>query len=136
MADTKHHAPSAIPTEGDGVSYAGIVWFVVILVVTTVACQLLMWGLFAMLKTREAGQDLARAPLTAPQGQNPPGPNLLAMLPDAHGEPQNLQEFRAKEDIVLTTYDWADRNAGLVRIPIDRAKELLLKQGLPVRGGK
>ena len=32
MADTKHHhAPARDPVEGDGVSYSGIVWFVVIL---------------------------------------------------------------------------------------------------------
>ena len=35
---------------------------------------------------------------------------------------------------MLTTYGWVDKNAGTVRIPIDRAKELLLERGLPVRG--
>ncbi len=45
MADTKH-VHGAAPIEGDGVSYSGIVWFVVILTVTTVACQLIVWGGF------------------------------------------------------------------------------------------
>lgn len=31
---------------------------------------------------------------------------------------------------VLTTYDWVDEEAGLVRIPIDRAIKLLAKRGL------
>ena len=33
MADTKH-APADIPVEGDGVSYRGIVWFIVVLAAT------------------------------------------------------------------------------------------------------
>ena len=133
MADTKHDSARSIPVEGDGVSYSGIVWFVVTLTVVTVTCQLLMWGLFAALETRADGQDVARAPLAVPQGQNPPGPNLLAILPSAHGEPAALGDFRAKENEILTTYGWADKNAGTIRIPIDRAKELLLERGLPVR---
>ena len=133
MADTKHSAAPTVPVEGDGVSYSGILWFVVILTVTTLVCQLLMWGMFAVLKNREASQDLARSPLAAPQGQNPPGPNLLAVLPNAHGEPQNLKEFRERENSALTTYGWADQNTGAIRIPIDKAKELLLQRGLPTR---
>lgn len=133
MADTKHGAAPALPVEGDGVSYSGIIWFVVILTATTLVCQLLMWGMFAVLKDREASQDLARSPLAVPQGQAPPGPNLLAMLPNAHGEPAALKDFRAKEEQTLHSFGWVDQNAGTVRIPIDRAKELLLQRGLPTR---
>ena len=46
----------------------------------------------------------------------------------------NLKAFREHEHEVLTTYGWADKSAGVVRIPIDRAKDLLLERGLPVRG--
>lgn len=134
MADTKRDSAGSIPVEGDGVSYSGIVWFVVILTVVTVVCQALMWGLFAVLGTRADGQDVARAPLAAPQGQAPPGPNLIAILPGRHGEPAALKDFRAREEATLTTYGWADQNAGTVRIPIQRAKELLLERGLPTRG--
>ncbi len=80
MADTKHAPPSGLPVEGDGISYRGIVWFIAILTVVTIACQILMWGLFAALESRTDGQDLARAPLAAPQGQAPPGPVLLTEL--------------------------------------------------------
>jgi hypothetical protein len=35
----------------------------------------------------------------------------------------------------LTTYGYTDKNAGTYRIPIDRAKDLLLERNLlPVRG--
>jgi hypothetical protein len=134
MADTKHKSARSLPVEGDGVSYSGIVWFVVILTVVTVMCQVLMWGLFAALETRADGRDVARAPLAAPQGQAPPGPNLIAILPGTQGEPAALKDFRAKENEILTTYGWSDKNTGTIRIPIDRAKELLLERGLPTRG--
>jgi hypothetical protein len=41
--------------------------------------------------------------------------------------------LHAWEDRVLTTYAWVDRNAGTVRIPVDRAKDLALERGLPAR---
>ena len=64
MADTKH-VHGAAPIEGDGVSYSGIVWFVVILTVTTVACQLIVWGAFELMEWRVDRGDAARAPLAA-----------------------------------------------------------------------
>ncbi|HUL75037.1 MAG TPA: hypothetical protein VLT86_18130 [Vicinamibacterales bacterium] len=132
MADTKHpHAAAALPTgptEGDGVSYRGLFWFGVILFGTTIACQILMWGLFRIFEVQTARDDVARAPLAAPIGTLAPAPNLLT------DEPGNLARFHEQEDQTLTTYGWVDKNNGVVRLPIARAKELLLERGLPVRG--
>jgi hypothetical protein len=125
MADTKHSHLGDLPVEGDGISYRGIVWFVVVLVVVTVASQILVWGLFEFLQHDADKRSAARNPLAAPVGQLPPAPNLLT------DEPTNLQQFRETEEKKLSTYQWIDKNAGSVRIPIDRAKELLLERGLP-----
>jgi hypothetical protein len=43
----------------------------------------------------------------------------------------SLAELRAAEDADLNSYGWIDRKAGKVRIPIDRAMQLLLDRGLP-----
>jgi hypothetical protein len=129
MADTKHaHAP-ALPVEGDGVSYSGIGWFVVILAAVSAVCMALVWGMFLWMETRVDASDPPRAPLAAPALQQPAGPTLEFNL----NEPGNLSEFRAREAETLSTYGWVDRNAGTVRIPIDQAKERLLQQGLPTR---
>lgn len=49
----------------------------------------------------------------------------------------SLAELRAAEDADLNSYGWIDRSAGTVRIPIDRAMQLLLERGLPdVGAGK
>ena len=42
--------------------------------------------------------------------------------------------MRAHEDEELKTYGWVDRKTGVVRIPIERAMDLLVRKGLPVRG--
>jgi hypothetical protein len=140
MADTSH-APAHVqtpPTEGDGVSYSGIVWFVVILIATTLACQLLMWGLFVLLdRTRQPAET--RAPLAAPavhprieggrivSDREMPQPSMLV------SEPNNLDTFRRSEEAILHGYGWADETAGAARIPVERAKEILLERGFPVR---
>jgi hypothetical protein len=44
-----------------------------------------------------------------------------------------LDDDRLKEENKLSTYDYIDKNAGTVRIPIDRAMDLIAQRGLPVR---
>jgi hypothetical protein len=45
----------------------------------------------------------------------------------------DLKQFRATEETELNSYGWINRTAGVVRIPISRAMDLLLERGLPVR---
>ena len=42
-----------------------------------------------------------------------------------------LEDLRAHEDSVLTSYGWVDRDRGIVRIPIDRAMELAAQGSAP-----
>ena len=141
-----HAHGSVAPVEGDGISYSGIVWFVVILTAVTVVCQILMWVLLRAMQHQ--APDAAMAPaLMAPaaaERQAPTGrvyPELVAIGQPGGTAPQllvrepvNLETLRAHEHEVLTTYGIADKNEATYRIPIDRAKELLLAQGLPLRG--
>lgn len=46
---------------------------------------------------------------------------------------EELRKLRAAEDAALNSYGWIDEEAGIVRIPIDRAIEVLAKKGLPAR---
>lgn len=131
MADTNHaHAAPDIPVEGDGIQYSGIGWFTVVLAVTTLVCMGLMWGMFELMANRAAALDAPRPAVARPVGTMPAQPNLLL------DEPMNLEQFRASETLRLTTYGWIDENGGRVRLPIDRAMDLLLERGLPVRGAQ
>jgi hypothetical protein len=44
-----------------------------------------------------------------------------------------LGNFREAEAMQLASYAWVDPAKGVVRIPIDVAKDLVLKKGLPVK---
>lgn len=45
----------------------------------------------------------------------------------------DLLGYLKDEQSALSSYGWVDRTNGVVHIPIDRAMQLLLQQGLPVR---
>jgi len=57
----------------------------------------------------------------------PPAPRLQVTPAEA------LKAYQAEENAKLTSYGWVEKNAGVVRIPIDRAMELSLERGFPVR---
>jgi hypothetical protein len=49
------------------------------------------------------------------------------------GGASELRTMREAEERALNTYGWVDPQAGMVRIPIDRAIEILAQKGLPAR---
>jgi len=57
----------------------------------------------------------------------PPGPRLQ------ESPALDLALFREREEKNLATYAWIDRANGVVRIPIERAMELVAREGLPIR---
>lgn len=48
-------------------------------------------------------------------------------------EVRSLQDHLRIEEEALSTYGWVDRTGGVVRIPIDRAMELLVARGVSYR---
>jgi hypothetical protein len=48
--------------------------------------------------------------------------------------PEDLKNYREAQDKILTEYGWVDPKAGVVRIPVERAMQILLQKGYPVRG--
>lgn len=77
----------------------------------------------------ERAGDPAGAPLSQPPGRQPPEPRLQTR-PFV-----DLERQRDEERRLLTSYGWVDEKAGVVRIPIEAAKTLLLSRGLPVAAG-
>jgi hypothetical protein len=62
-----------------------------------------------------------------------PGPGDAAK-PDLNWADQNtLQQLRDEEQKVLNGYKWVDRNAGVARIPVDRAIDIISQNGLPTQ---
>ena len=89
----------------------------------------LLLGLFRYFLSREE----ARNPAPPTRGVNldarthPPEPRL------EETPTVDLARMRAAEDAYLNSYGWIDQRNGIVRIPIDRAIDLLAQRGLPAR---
>ncbi len=45
---------------------------------------------------------------------------------------QDVADLHKREDLLLNHYTWVDRSQGKLRIPIERAMELIAQRGLPV----
>src|SRR5207244_526994 len=62
-------------------------------------------------------------------------PRLLAPPPRVQTNPSaELDDFRTAEERKLNRYGWVDKQRGIVRIPIERAIDLIAQRGLPTRG--
>lgn len=91
----------------------------------------IMYGTFWFFERGAATRDQAtqRYPLAVGQVKTPPLPHLQT-------QPfKDLYLLRQHEADQLGSYGWVDKNAGIVRLPIDRAMALVLEHGLPVREG-
>jgi hypothetical protein len=62
------------------------------------------------------------------------GRDREAPLPNLQNQPfKDIYALRQGENQKLTSYGWVDKEGGVTRIPIDRAMEVMLKQGFPAR---
>jgi hypothetical protein len=86
-------------------------------------------GILGRMEKSPAPRDHWINASSATLGAKPPPPNLQI------SSTADLKTFRAKEEHDLTTYGWVDKSAGIARVPIDRAMDLVLQQGLPTRTG-
>jgi len=43
----------------------------------------------------------------------------------------DMQRFREQEQRKVSTYGWVDERRGIVRIPVERAMEMVAQRGLP-----
>ena len=63
MADINHPGPAR--TEGDGISYRGLGWSMVLLTVFTLFCYALVVGLFKFMESRAVAGDTVSSPLAS-----------------------------------------------------------------------
>jgi hypothetical protein len=100
----------------------GVLGFLGALASVIAGVLLLAWGLFRQLGASETNRTTA-SPF-ADVREVPPGP-VLQVTPR-----EDLQQTLARQRLKLETYGWENRQAGTVRIPIERAMELLLQNGM------
>ena len=124
-----HTEPTA-KHELTDVSVRLMAYVVVGLTLLTLGGMGVSWWYLNSVEQEERATERSVPPLAATLPLEPPEPRLQA-TPAA-----DLTAVREREESILNTYGWIDRKTGLVRIPIDRAIEVLAERGLPARAGE
>jgi len=104
---------------------AAVMWFGLALVLVLIAVLILVKSTFRFFAGVPAEVALPIHPATGLGGEVPPEPRLQL------NAPLDLKRLREQEDAVLNSYGWIDKSNGTVRIPIERAIDLLAQRGLP-----
>jgi hypothetical protein len=121
--------------EVSDVSVKGVSWFGLALFLLIALVCALMWWMFGRFERREKAAEPPPASRVAEtEPRLAPEPRLQGVRGFHETLPQvDMKNLRESQDAVLASYGWVDQQAGVARIPIDRAKELLLQKGLPSR---
>jgi hypothetical protein len=115
-----------------------ILIFLLGLIVGCVLVALVLKGLYRYLDSYENRRQPVQNPLvqqtTADTRTVEPGDITKFSQPRLEtNDPMEINEFRVQEEKTLHSYGWIDQQGGVVRIPIDRAMELVTQRGLPTR---
>jgi hypothetical protein len=113
---TSRHQPTH---EMDEVPLRPILIFGLSLFLLAVLIHLLLWGLFSLFNGNLSKKD--RPPSRfATERPKLPKPIL------SHDPSQELKILRANENAALNSYEWVNRDVGVIRIPIDRAMDIIV----------
>jgi hypothetical protein len=133
------------------IGIGGVLYFMAGLAVAAIIVHFVIAGLYRYLENRSEAQQKAISPLVTNPVRDtrtlPPqfktdaeGTDYQKYLEKSFPTPQleidertQLNKVRLYEENTLSTYDYVDKDAGTVRIPIDRAMDLLAQRGLPTR---
>ena len=102
-----------------------VLTFLAALALAAALVLLVLWGMFSYFRSKSA----ERGPLPSPRMYtSPPNVPQPQLQPDPVDD-YNVYRLSAKE--TLDSYGWVDQKAGIARIPIDKAMDLLVERGLP-----
>ena len=132
MAETKGHGAPGPPEAGVDreISVRVVLGFTLFLFVLIVFALGLMWVMSKAVKKEIAGRQVPPPPLAgARENPLPPAPRLET------SPARELAALRERENAVLSAYAWVDRAKGIAEVPVDRAIEIAIEKGLPIRYG-
>jgi hypothetical protein len=122
--------------EHEDLSSSAVLYFLAGLALVGVLVYLIVFGMYRFLDHYDTAHQPPLSPMATPQADTRavthentetfPQPRL------EENERTQLRSFIEDQDRKLATYDWVDKDRGTVRIPIDRAMELIVQRGLPV----
>ena len=150
--EPQDHGPEELDIEAgyekSDVRVTGIVVFLTALGVFVVVTAVLCYGIGMVLNAELNREDGPTTKWTKTAdvrqlGNLPNNPEMqkkMAELAQTFPSPrlqlddgmQEIVDLHGREELLLENYTWADQSQGKVRIPIERAMELIAQSGLPV----
>jgi hypothetical protein len=118
-------APGRPGHEPSEVRIRGIFIFGAALIALIAVAMLVLAGMMRGFSAEEKADGTTTKELVQNRPGDFPAPNLQRHTT------YDMVEFRKKEDAALSSYGWEDRRAGIAQIPIDRAIDILARDGLP-----
>ena len=100
-----------------------IVWSVVGLTAIVLISAALMWFLSVGLRARLIAADPPPPVIPEAREQELPPEPRLQTTPE-----EDMRELRRHEDEILEGYAWTDEAAGVARVPIERAMDILVER--------
>ena len=148
------HGPKDIDAsagyEQTDVKVTGIIVFLVSLAILVAVCGVVTYGMGKLINARMDRQDGPTSKWARDSdkevrqlGNLPSSPELqnkIAQVTQSFPTPrvqtddgnQDVADLHAREDLLLENYTWVDQSQGKVRIPIERAMQIIAQKGLPV----
>lgn len=124
MPDDDQEIAEVLGHEPIAVSARAVTKGIAVLFGAVVASLFLIAGLMFLFSKLDGGKATVSAPPVSIE--TPPGVPALDL--DQRG---SLRTLRARESQLLMKYEWVDAEAGVARIPIRRAMEILSLRGAP-----
>jgi hypothetical protein len=134
--------------EASDVKVTGILVFIVSMGIFVVVTAVTCYGIGKVLNAHLNREDGPNSKWTQTVDirqlgnlpSNPEMQNKVAQMTQSFPTPrvqlddgnQDVADLHAREDILLDNYTWVDQGKGSVRIPIERAMEIIAQKGLPV----
>jgi hypothetical protein len=136
MTEETKHTHEEEGFERQDLSARGVFAFLISLAVGGVLVYFVVWGLYRFMDARQRSHQPQQSPLVQQVETDTRivSPDQITKFPQPRlerNERVEIKEFRLKEEQTLNSYGWVDEKAGVVRIPIERAMQLLAQRGLP-----
>jgi len=116
-------------------SATGVLGFLVGLAIVLLLIHIVLWGMYRYLDRYQASVQPRVNPLQTVHDTRRSQDTLGEFpLPRLQPDPVlDLERYRTQQDYLLSTYGQSSAPGGGSRIPIERAMDLLVQQGLPTR---
>lgn len=142
----KDHSAGQNGFEHEDMSPAGVMYFMLGLAVVAILIHFILTGMYRYLDSYDKTHQAPMNPMAVKTGVDPRAMTFSEVQGKVEttfpkpvlerSEQIEVSDFGKQlrdQDQILASYDWVDQKNGVVRIPIDKAMDLVAVRGLPVR---